>query len=183
MIINLIDKKLELIKNDTKYQSESVIHDILFPRYTTSDQILYENHNLWIIDENLAYHHYAASNKTISDISTSNSEKIPDIIIFDDIDDNSIAKSISIIELKRPQRNNLDQSPIGQMLNIIPEIQNKKIKRENGRDIQVDESTRYNCFLICDINDSIKEDVNGRDLTNSKEIWDIMDIIKNTMPL
>ena len=168
LIIDLFQKKLELDKTDQKYQPESAIHDILFPRFTSSDQLSFEDHNLWIIDENLAYHQYAASNKILNNISTAESRKIPDIIIFDDNDNNCIAKSVSIIELKRPQRDNLDQSPIGQMLNIIPEIQNKKIKRENGRDIQVDESTRYNCFLICDINDFIKEDVNGRDLTPLK---------------
>ena len=161
MILELINKKLELIKNDTKYQLEEVIHDILFPRYASSDQILYENHNLWIIDENLAYHHYAKSNKTIG-------ETIPDIIIFDDIDDNLIAKSISIIELKRPQRDKLDKSIIEQMFSVIREIKTTNIKRENGRDINVNPSTKYNCFAICDITEPIKIDAVGHKLTPFK---------------
>lgn len=166
MIIDLVEKKLQINKSD-KYQPESIIHDILFPRSTSSDQLLYEDHNLWIIDENLAYHQYAASDKRLCDISTSDSETRPDIIIFDDNHDNHIA-NISIIELKRPQRDTLDQSPIEQMINVIREIQNKKIRRGNGRDINVDKSTKYNCFAICDINDSIKKDAETRDLTQLK---------------
>ena len=162
MIIDLVDKKLQL-NNDNKYTLESVIHDIIFPRYNSSDQLLYEDHNLWIIDENLAYHKYAASEKRLCDISTSDNETRPDIIILNENDEEHIAKTISIIELKRPQRDVLDQSPIDQMYKIIRAIKDRKIKRDNGRDIQVNESTKFNCFLICDITDSIKDDVVGRD--------------------
>ena len=168
LIIDLFQKKLELDRIGDKYQLESAIHDILFPRFTSSDELSFEDHNLWIIDENLAYHNYAWSNPKLKDISTSDSNQKPDIIIFDDKDDNSIAKSISIIELKRPQRDNLDRDIVQQMLDIIPEIQNKTIKRKNGRDIFVDESTKYNCFAICDITEKIKKDIDSRDLTPLK---------------
>ena len=49
------------------------------------------------------------------------------------------------------------------MYKVIRAIKNRKIKRENGRDIQVDKSTKFNCFLICDITDSIKEDAEDKD--------------------
>lgn len=162
MIIGLVEKKLQFNKDD-KYHLESIIHDIIFPRYTSSDQLSYNDHNLWIINENLAYHQYAASDKRLCDFSNSDDETRPDIIILDEKDENHIAKSISIIELKRPQRDTLDQSPIEQMYNVIREIKDKKIKRENGRDIHVDSSTKFNCFAICDITDSIKEDAENKD--------------------
>lgn len=161
LIIDLINKKLELIKTDEKYQPEAVIHDILFPRDASSDKILYENHNLWIIDENLAYHHYAKSNKAVG-------KTIPDIIIFEDIDENSVAKSITIIELKQPQRDRLDRSIIEQMFDVIEEIRTKKIQRENGRDINVSPSTKYNCFAICDIKEPVRRDAVAHKLIDFK---------------
>ncbi len=162
LIIELFQKKLELNKTDGEYELESEIHDILFPRFTSTDQLPFEDHNLWMIDENLVYHHFAYSNKTIG-------ETVPDIIVFDDVDDNSIAKSVSIIELKRPQRPNLKkESIVQQMFDVILDIQAKKIMRENGRDINVTPSTKYNCFAICDITDPIRKDAVGHSLTQFK---------------
>ena len=162
MIIDLVERKLQLNKDD-KYHLELIIHDIIFPRYTSSDQLSYEDHNLWIIDENLAYHQYAASEKRLCDFSNSDDEKRPDIIILDENNENHIAKSISIIELKRPQVDSFDQSPIEQMYKVIRSIKDRKIKRENGRDIHVDPSTKFNCYAICDITDSIQKDAEYRD--------------------
>ncbi len=166
-IIDLLEKKLKL-KEDGKHQLESIIHDILFPRNTSTNQLPYENHNLWIIDDTLSYHQYAISDPTLSGISNSASGLRPDIIIFEDVDDNSIANSVSIIELKRPQREAYDKSPIDQMYEIIDKIKNKRIKQENGRDINVDDSTKFYCFAICDINDFVKKDAERRDFNKLK---------------
>lgn len=46
-------------------QYEKNIHQLIFPMTKTSDDIDYLQHNLWIIDEKLAYHHYLASDMKI----------------------------------------------------------------------------------------------------------------------
>ncbi len=162
VIIELFQRKLELNKDNGKYELESAIHDILFPRFTSTDQLQFEDHNLWMIDENLVYHHFAYSNEPIG-------ETVPDIIVFRDVDDNSIAKSVSIIEIKRPQKPTLkDKSIVQQMFDIILEIQAKKIKCK-GRDINITPSTKYNCFAICDINEQIARDAVGHTLTPFKD--------------
>jgi hypothetical protein len=167
IIIDLVDRKLQLNK-DNKYQTESIIHDILFPRNTSTDQLLFDDHNLWIIDENLVYHKYAYSNKKISDFSTSDSNKLPDIIVFQDVENTNIVKSVSIIELKRPQRVGFEQSPISQMFDIIRDIKKNKIKNVNGRDIATDETTIYYCFAICDLTNFIAIDAVDRGLKELK---------------
>lgn len=162
MIIELFQKKLELNRLDGKYELESEIHDILFPRYTSTDELRFEDHNLWMIDENLVYHHFAYSNEPMG-------ETVPDIIIFREVDDNSIAKSVSIIEIKRPQQPTLkEKSIVQQMFDVILEMRAKKIKCK-GRDINVTPSTKYNCFAICDINEQIKIDAVGHKLTQFKD--------------
>lgn len=160
-ILELFEKKLEL-REDGKYEIESIIHDILFPRRTETNQILYGDHNLWIIDDVLSYHQYAASDKPLRDFSESDSDLRPDIIIFEDVNDDKIANAVSVIELKRPQRKDYDKSPIVQMYEILEDIKNKKIKQENGRDININDSTKFYCFAICDINDSVKKDAEER---------------------
>ncbi|MBK7995462.1 MAG: hypothetical protein IPK14_19395 [Blastocatellia bacterium] len=85
------------------YELESTIHNIIFPRNYTSDDVSYEQQNLWIIDERLTYHKYLASDKTV--LESNNKEK-PDLLIcFDNpmvyTESSTDIGSIVIIELKR----------------------------------------------------------------------------------
>ena len=50
-----------------------------------SDDVKFEEMNLWIVDERLAYHRYLASDKTLRSMPVveSDSTKEPDIAIFD----------------------------------------------------------------------------------------------------
>ena len=156
MIIDLLEKKLQL-DTDGKYHNEAIIHDIIFPRKTTTDEISFEDHNLWIIDENLTFHQFATSDPELKKISSSDSSKRPDIIIFSEKDDDQVARAVSIIEFKKPQRPNFDKDPIGQMYDIIRDIKDKKVRLPTGRDLLINGSTRFYCYAICDINSEIRK--------------------------
>ena len=103
MIIELLDKKLQL-NDEGKYPNEDVIHDIIIPRKRTTDELRYEDHNLWVIDERLTFHELASSDLPLNDSTTSGSKERPDVVVFSEMDDDRIAKAVSIIELKKPQR-------------------------------------------------------------------------------
>lgn len=156
MIIDLLEKKLQL-DGEGKYHNESVIHDIIFPRKTTTDELTYEDHNLWIVDENLTFHQFASSDPELKTISSSDSSKRPDVIIFSEKDDDNIARAVSIIEFKKPQRPTFDKDPVGQMYDIIRDIKGQKIKLPNGRDLLTNGSTKFYCYAICDINKEIRK--------------------------
>jgi len=64
----------------------------------------YEDHNLWVIDERLTFHELASSDLPLNDSTTSGSKERPDVVVFSEMDDDRIAKAVSIIELKKPQR-------------------------------------------------------------------------------
>jgi hypothetical protein len=51
-------------KPDGRYQLEKSIHQLIFPMRATSDDVL--EHNLWVIDDRLAYHAYLASDVPLS---------------------------------------------------------------------------------------------------------------------
>lgn len=63
---------------------KKIFINLFFPMTKTSDDIDYLQHNLWIIDEKLAYHHYLASDMKIKKMEEveNNSGKEPDLIIF-----------------------------------------------------------------------------------------------------
>ena len=144
---------------------EKNIHQIIFPMRKTSDEIDYQSHNLWIIDEKLAYHQYLASDKSLKSISTleSESSKELDIIIFDKPfaftdEDRQPFRNITIIEFKRPGKNNYadKDNPIQQVIGYMDEILSGKIKTRDGKTIEQNEDIRFFCYIICDMCDKIK---------------------------
>lgn len=61
-VIDLLEHALEADENG-KYSKESRIHSIICPMQTTSNEIVLDDMNLWLIDDRLAYHHFLASDK------------------------------------------------------------------------------------------------------------------------
>jgi len=50
LTIKLLQNKLKITPQG-EYEKEAILHDIIFPRYTESNKILFEDQNLWIFDE------------------------------------------------------------------------------------------------------------------------------------
>jgi hypothetical protein len=157
LILELLEKKVRLNSKNV-YEKENVIHDIIFPRYTQNNKILFEDKNLWIFDESLMYHKFAASEPILNEISTSESNLRPDIICCEQAENDPRIKTVSIFEFKKPQKKDFDENPTRQIYRYIRDIQNQKLKTWDGRFINVDENmTIYYCYAICDINKQIKE--------------------------
>ena len=154
MIIDLLEKKLEL-NHDGKYQKEEIIHDIIFPRKTTTDVIAFENHNLWLIDERLVFHSFAVSDKPLSTYTDSDSLDRPDIVVFSEVGIDKVAMSVSIIELKKPLKEDYDEDISSQLLRYVRQIRAREILAANGRPINVIDTTKFYCYAVCDISDQI----------------------------
>lgn len=161
-IIDLLERKLEL-NVEGRYANEDIIHDIIFPRKSTSDELQYESHNLWLIDEILAFHSFAASDKKFHQFLNTESEDRPDIVAFAELDEDKVARAVSIVEFKKPQRASFDEDPVRQVYRYLRQIdQGKRVLLPNGRDLNVSATTRYYCYVICDLTDAVKEfAVNG----------------------
>lgn len=176
-ILQLLEKSLEL-NDEGKYNAEASIHSIICPMQVTSDDIQFEEMNLWIIDDRLAYHHFLASDKQLKSLPTLESDigKRMDIAVFDQalsfvVDKNDI-NSISIIELKKPQRDDLsadDKNPINQVLNYVDDIKSGKVKKSNGRDFGDVDKIAFYCYVIADLTDSLKKDAANAGLTRTPD--------------
>ena len=156
MIIDLFEKKLNL-NADGKFTNEEIIHDIIMPRKTTTDQLNFEDQNLWLIDERLTFHELASSDNKLSDTINSESEKRPDLIIFSEKDEENVAREVSVIEFKKPQRDKHSEDPTSQLFRYVRRIKDGKVRLPNGRDLLTNNTTRFYCFSICDITPKIKE--------------------------
>ena len=177
-VIDILDKHIRANRFG-EFAKEETIHRLIFPLRCTSDDIDYEDHNLWLIDERLAYHQYLASDKPFKklEILGADSNDRPDLISFNDYFENKFAfsdtvskfQSIVIVELKRPMRKDYDtddENPIDQVLNYIDNIKNDKKTLKNDRSFNVKEIPFY-CYVICDLTPKIKTIAKRHDFTET----------------
>ncbi len=165
LVLEILENNLELQSN-LKYAKESCVHKIIFPMQKISDEIDYSAHNLWLIDEKLAYHYYLASDKKIKSMQPvdADSNREPDIAIFDSPfaftnENEQPFRNVTIIEFKRPGRTvySDNENPINQIYGYIEDFSQGKIKTRNGRTINATSEIRFFCYIICDLTENIRQ--------------------------
>jgi len=113
IILDILQKAIER-GTDGKYAREELIHEVIMPMRTTSNDVL-NNSNLWLIDERLAFHDFLASDKPLSSmpIVQNGDAKEPDLVALNVFDAPLLVAegqrlplaSIVVVEIKRPMRN------------------------------------------------------------------------------
>ena len=162
-IIELLEKTLE-ISDEGKYSREDAIHSIICPMRYTSDDIPFEEMNLWLIDDRLSYHEYLSSDKSFKELPMIESDSLRrmDLAVFDTpisfSEDKVNHNSISVIELKRTMRNDYggaDNNPIDQILGYVETLQSGQEKNYAGRPIRGIDATAFYCYIIADLTESM----------------------------
>lgn len=112
-IINLFYKFLDA-EQDGKYKLEQDVHNLIFPMGLTNNEVKYQSHNLWLLDERFATYRFIASDKSITSVCQKKSSHEPDILLLNtnaNMFDNPISfgaensgevSSMVIFEFKRP---------------------------------------------------------------------------------
>ncbi len=164
VILDFLEKSLQADPDTGKYALEEIIHRIIYPMRTTSADVPYEQQNLWIIDERLAYHGFLASDMPLAsaDVLVNSSDSRPDIMIFDRAlsfaEDEDVLNSLVIVEFKKPDRSEYrKEDPVDQVYRLIREIKGGHFKDKHGREIKVqsDRIPAY-AYVICDTTKEIE---------------------------
>jgi len=160
-ILDIFEKSLS-IGSDGKYQSEGVVHDIIFPRKGDGDTTSFSDHNLWIIDERLNFTDYLSSDLPLEGALTDR----PDLLAFDKRigfrGDNEPSNPVTIFELKKPQRDDFvnpssKEDPIEQIVRYVIKIRDGKYRTPRGREILVSENTPFYGYVVCELNQKVKD--------------------------
>lgn len=174
IIIDLLENGIRK-QEDDKFNKENYIHNLIYPMRTTSEETDYENHNLWIIDEKLAYCSYISSDIPFNN---DNKEKRTDIMVLnspvaisEDENDGSEFDTIVIFELKRPMRDDYTdaENPIDQLYNYAEKIIDGNAKDKNGRFIQAGSRTKFYLYAVCDITPSLKRIIRRQDFIQTPD--------------
>jgi hypothetical protein len=170
VILDLLDRAIRADENG-KYAREEVVHNLIMPMRTTSDDPQHAASNLWVIDEGLAFHDYLASDKPIKSmpITESISPLEPDILalkvnegpVLVSAGESLPLASIVVVEIKRPMRNDAgsgeEKDPLTQALRYLDKVRAGQVRTASGRPIPHSDQIPGFCYVIADLTSTVQE--------------------------
>ena len=139
------------------------------PMQKESRELSFDDSNLWLVDERLAFHNYLASDKTLMSIPITDSDKTkePDLLGINIFDNPLLINekeefplaSLTVVEIKRPMRNDATsgetKDPIEQALGYLKRVREGKVTTPSGRPIPNSEDIPGFCYILCDLTPTI----------------------------
>ena len=174
IILNLFDRGLN-IKPDGKFNVEKYMHQLIYPMRATSDDIPYDAHNLWLIDEKLSFCQFISSDKPFDNAQGEERTDImfldAPVVVADSKNDGTAYNSIIIFELKRPMRNDYDMvhNPINQLYDYVKRIKSGEVKDSKHRPINITENTQFYLYALCDITPTLESVMDSMDFTRTPD--------------
>jgi hypothetical protein len=167
--------------NDGKVGSEDRIHELVFRRFRDNTNTGYFEHNLWLIDDVLAFLPYISSDRAMHGSGRKAGDKISDLIFFDDsmILGDEEGTTLTIVEFKKPNRDdyaygNVKTDPVLQVIETLEKATAAGgIKRTDGAHISFTGVIRRFAFIIADLTPSLVQVLKRNDFRNDwhPKIW------------
>jgi hypothetical protein len=164
-ILDLLDRSISYVDPDKKdYLKEEIVHDIIIPIRSDSDDLDYDDHNLWVLDDRLAFYSYFRSDRPFRTFLTdSESGREPDIaVVFDRslaFDREGTDEPVVIIEFKRPGRTAYGpaDNPVTQVLDYVKIFRRGGSYTDKSGKIRkpIPTSTRFICFVVADFTENL----------------------------
>jgi hypothetical protein len=157
-VLSLLEKSL-CWGEAGKYQSEGLVHNIIFPQRTDSEKARIEDHNLWLIDERLVFSSYVSSDVPI------NPADRPDLLIYDKRvmfrGDNEVSNPVTVFEFKKPHRDDFvnqssKEDPVQQIIRYVNSIKDGNFLTPEGKKIMVAANTPFYGYVICTLTPKVE---------------------------
>lgn len=161
-------------QGDGKHAPEDAIHDLVFRRFSDSSNVSYFEHNLWLVDDALAFMPYVSSDRSMHGKGRKAGDKVPDLLFFDDsmiLGDND-GTTLTIIEFKRPSRNDYamgspKSDPVLQVLKTLEKaVSDGGITKTDGTHFSFAKVVRKFAFVIADITPTLFDVLDKHDFHN-----------------
>lgn len=172
LVIDLLQEKLGYEDKEAEnLHKEKAIHQIFCPLNVNSGDIDYGSHNLWLLDDRLAFYDFWASDQSIRSFAkSSDAKERPDLILFEGthlLHRKGADQPVVIVEFKRPGRDGYagNENPVIQILNYVRKLRNNEITDNNGTRItKIGVYTPFFCYLIADITPGLRNVLEYHDL-------------------
>ena len=170
--------------DDTGVMSrEDAFHELMFPRLEDSVTKKYFQHNLWMLDERLAFVSYISSDRTLHGGRRSQGDKVTDIAFYDEcyVAGGQGSSSIVIIEFKRPGRDDYafgreGGDPIKQIHDTVELIRQRgSFVTMDKKTIEIPDSTPITAIIVADLEPSLRKLARRYDFSDT---WDRKGLFK-----
>ena len=164
IVLNLLDQALRRNDDTGRYQLEAVVHRLIHPMRKSSDDVEFEEQNLWILDDRLTYHDFLESdNELRSSLRIQSvSQTRPDLLaVFNRTltfrEGTDPTTSFVVVEFKKPDRQSFERTPLSQVYDQVRDIRDGKFKDRHGRPIEgASRDAPAFCYVVCDVTPPIQ---------------------------
>jgi hypothetical protein len=174
---------IELVEAARKFKAdgglapEDEIHELVFRRFGDSKTVQYFQHNLWLIDDTLAFLPYVSSDRTFHGSRRKKGDKVADLVFFDEslVLGDDQGHTVVIVEFKRPSRDDYrfgdeKSDPVRQVVNTFKKATVAGgITKTDGTHQSFSAATRRFGFIVADLTPSLIEVLKEHDFRNE---WD-----------
>ena len=153
---------------DNSRHLEAALHSLICPMGVDSVGMEFEQHNLWMVDDRLAFFAYFNSDRQLSAYTDVNSKDRPDIAFFYDTcfawrGEGEASNTVVLIEFKIPGRNNYNgnDNPIRQVSDYVQKLRGGKLVSARGRVAPTRlRDAAYHCYIIADRTPTLEREIN-----------------------
>lgn len=169
VFLSILSKALKINDTSRLHEKEDLLHNIIFPTKKDSDNVTFNEHNLWILDERLNFVEYLRSDEPIK----GGKSKRPDLLAFDKAvifrDGDEASNPVTIFEFKRPGRDDFtnksskEDDPHDQVVEYVQMILKGQYSTPDGREIKVGDNTPFYAYIIADKSHKVEEWLKKKD--------------------
>lgn len=187
VVLDLMDRLIRRLRqcpDKDKNHVENTLHTLLVPmrvNSTNPDEEESSAHDLWLLDERLAFASSFSSDKRLAAVLDANESDLrPDVLLWDvlyglgpvgqqggneAIEDTEPLSTIFIVELKHPGRENYkpEERIEDQIRRYVTEIKGGKIEGFGRRKIRVSDDCQFHCLVVADFHGRLADEVSGWD--------------------
>lgn len=168
-VIDILDRYSEYQDGTTKHHLEEAVHKLIVPMRMDSARLEIGDHNLWLIDDRLAFFAHFSSDRSFKSYTDNTSLDRPDIAFFYDTcfawREQEAANTVVLVEFKRPSRDNYDgdDNPLRQVISYIKKFKSStSLKDSKGRHLSPHlQNAAFHCYIVADLTDSLMEELGG----------------------
>jgi hypothetical protein len=167
-VLDLFDS-LQEYKNieDKRRYLEAALHSLICPMGVDSSKMEFEQHNLWMVDDRLAFFAYFNSDRQLSAYTDIASKERPDIAFFYDTcfawrGEGEESNTVVLIEFKMPGRDNYNgnDNPIRQVSDYVQKLRAGNLANSRGRLAPVRlRDAAYHCYIIADRTPTLNREI------------------------
>ena len=173
-IIALIESSRRYSSETGRRSPEEDIHDLVFRRFKDNVDTTYFEHNLWLIDDSLAFVPYISSDRTSHGGGRRAGDKVSDLLFFEDsmILGDEDGTTITIVEFKKPSRNDYrfgdtKSDPVMQVTETLEKATAAGgLTRSDGSHVSFAGAIRRFGFVIADLTSTMVRVLRQHDFKN-----------------